>query len=352
MKSEKTYQLKKSILILLLSLSLNLFGQSAEDYNEMGLKSDSLGKYQDAIKHFSKAIELAPEMGTAWYNRGGVRMKLKQYSLAVVDFNKSILLDNENWDAYFNRALAYRYTYNYQFALADIGIYISHYPDDYQAIAERSELAMEMSEWSVAEKDLKLLLPISDASYFIASKLITVYLKQKKYAEAESLVTSFITTSGDNSDYYYDRAMIRNNAGNYQGSLDDCNLVLLKSPDNFIAQALKADNYFFLKDFEQAESIYESLYKKDTSNADLMADYGHCLLQTNKFLVAEQLLTKSIRLKGQNLAYAYLGRGLARFNLNKGQEACSDWQRSLMLGESKADEYLHKYCTDTKQHNE
>lgn len=344
----------RRFLILLFGglLMSGLCAQTPEKYVSMGLISDSMGKYNEAIGYFSKAIEQAPELSTAWYNRGGVRMKLKSYSLAVVDFNKAILLDTANWDAYFNRSLAYRYTYNYQFALADLNIYLQHYPNDLGAINERADLAIEMSEWPQAESDLKRLIKATGDSYLLTSRLVTVYVKQKKYTQAESLLTNNIVSNPDNLSYYYDRAIVRNYAGNYQGSIEDCNFILLKIPNDAQSLALKADNYFFLKDFNEAEDLYEDLFKKDTLNADLMADYGHCLLQTGKYTLAEQLLTRSIRLKGNNLAYAYLGRGIARFNLNRGQEACGDWQRSLTLGEAKANDYLKQYCSDQKQHNE
>jgi hypothetical protein len=60
--------------------------------------------------------------------------------------------------------------------------------------------------------------------------------------------------------------------------------------------------------------------------------------------MADSMLTKSILLKGDNPAYAYLGRGIARLNLNRGDEACADWFKSKMLGEKKAEEYIKNNC--------
>jgi len=98
------------------------------------------------------------------------------------------------------------------------------------------------------------------------------------------------------------------------------------------------------KDFEGASVIYTDLLSSDTMNASLKADYGHCLLQMEKYELADSILTSAIRMKNDAPAYAYLGRGIARQNLGKGQEACDDWHKSKMLGEKRAALYLEKFC--------
>ena len=49
-------------------------------------------------------------------------------------------------------------------------------------------------------------------------------------------------------------------------------------------------------------------------------------------------------MKNDTPAYAYLGRGIARMKLDKGDEACQDWEKSLKLGEKKAQKYLEEFC--------
>jgi tetratricopeptide (TPR) repeat protein len=63
-----------------------------------------------------------------------------------------------------------------------------------------------------------------------------------------------------------------------------------------------------------------------------------------RYQEAETVLTRSIRSRNDAPAYAYLGRGLARYNLGLGDKACEDWSKSLRLGEGRAKAYLESHC--------
>lgn len=310
----------------------------------MGLSEDSAGNYTKAIDYFSRAIEQEPALAVAWYDRGVSRMNARQYSLAVVDFNKCIYLDTSLTEAWYNRHLAYRYTSNYQFALADVSYYLDRFPADTQARIDRYNLAAEMKEWDVAEKDLKWIIAGSREPLVFQEALARLYLKMEKHEAAEKLYDNMLSEHPDDPSVLLGRAYLRNHMEKFEASMEDINMYLLRMPRDKDALKLKADNFFFMKDFASASAIYGNLLQTDTLNAGLMADYGHCLLQQKKYAEAETVLTRAIRQKNDAPAYAYLGRGLARYNLGRGQEACEDWQKSKMLGEVRALTYLEQYC--------
>jgi Tfp pilus assembly protein PilF len=99
-----------------------------------------------------------------------------------------------------------------------------------------------------------------------------------------------------------------------------------------------------MKDYVSAADLYATLLQSDTGNANLLADYGQCLLQLEKYTDAEIILTRALKMKNASPAYTYLGRGLARVKLQKGNEACEDWEKSYKLGEKAALKYLETYC--------
>ncbi len=324
---------------------INVAAQPVVELVERGLKADSAGKYTEAIKLFDQAIALEPALAVLWYNRGVSRMHLKNYSLAVVDFNKTLYLDTAFIDAYYNRSLAYRYTGNYQFALADISTFIQANPNDISFLADRAELAIEIKEWDVAEKDLLQLRNafLDDSEY--AMMLLEVYQQTKKHQAALDVLNAEILRHPEYDFLYISRANVYHNMENYEKSLDEINIFLLNQPQNTTAIKLKADNYFYLKRFQEAAGIYDDLLLKDTANSNLLADYGHCLLQLGQYKKADSILTRSIRSRNESPAYAYLGRGIARFNLGLGNEACEDWWKSSRLGEARAAEYLKNNCS-------
>jgi tetratricopeptide (TPR) repeat protein len=318
--------------------------QTVEELISSGINYENNGEHSKAIASFTKAIELEPALAVAWYNRGVSRIASKQYSLAVVDMNKTIYLDTAFIDAYYMRYVAYVNTKNYQFALADLSFYLDKFPNDTQAHYEKYELLVTLEEYDEASAELNWLIKNTKAALVFREALADIKTKQGKHGEAERIYTELLNEFPSEKSYYLSRAYARNKNANYTASMDDINLYLLNQPKDKEARKLKADNFFFMNDFSSAMVIYESLLSADTLNSGLVADIGHCLLQLNRFNDAEVILTKAIRMKNDAPAYAYLGRGIARMKLEKGDEACQDWEKSLKLGEKKAQKYLEEYC--------
>jgi tetratricopeptide (TPR) repeat protein len=321
--------------------------QTAEQWVQKGIQSEKSGDSKNALECYSQAIKAEPGLPTAWYNRGVARIKLKQYSLAVVDLNKCILLDTGFHEAYFNRALALWRTGNLQFAITDITGYIIHYPAHAEAREMRYMIATEAEDWELAITDLKWRVDhklIENAETLLA----VLYEKAGKTDEAVLHMEKALSITPDDIMLRLDAASMFQRIGKYQRSMEFLNRILLDEPasESLLTevQHLKADNYFYLKEYALAADIYTTLLQQDTGNANILADYGHCLLQQEKYTDAEIVLSRALRMKNTAPAYAYLGRGLTRLKLGKGEEACADWEKSYKLGEKAAKKYLDTYC--------
>ena len=66
-----------------------------------------MGKYEEALQYFDKALQLEKEEPLTLNNRGFTRYKLNDLTGALEDINKSISLYPSNAFAYKNRALVY-----------------------------------------------------------------------------------------------------------------------------------------------------------------------------------------------------------------------------------------------------
>ncbi len=321
--------------------------QTPEECLIRGKQAEDAGDYKYAVEYYSMAIKAEPALATAWFNRGVARIKLKQYSLAVVDLNKCILIDTGFKEAYFSRALSLWRTGNLQFAITDISQYISYFPALKEAREMRYLIAVEAEDWDLAIQDLKWRARHSPEGN-IDARLAALYEKAGKTEDAAYYMENALSLNPDDGILQLEAASMFQRIGKYQRSMDLLNRLLLN--EDVIesvkqeVQHLKADNYFFLKDYGSAADIYITLLQNDTANANLMADYGHCLLQQEKYTEAEIVLTRALKMKNMSPAYAYLGRGLARIKLERGTEACEDWEKSFKLGEKAAKKYLDSYC--------
>ena len=77
------------------------------------------GQYPDAIRDFTKVVEISPKVYQAWYNRGYAYYYDRQPELAIHDFDRALELNPGYAQGYFMRALAYRQTKHEASALAD-----------------------------------------------------------------------------------------------------------------------------------------------------------------------------------------------------------------------------------------
>ena len=59
----------------------------------VGRTDQSEERYQQAIEHYTKAIQLDPQMARAYYNRGNAESNLSNYKEALKDYSKAIQLD-------------------------------------------------------------------------------------------------------------------------------------------------------------------------------------------------------------------------------------------------------------------
>ena len=76
---------------------------SASDFYQMGLESKDNKDWGDAVKHFTKAIELDPEHAGAYYNRGAAYYWLDMFDESISDCAKSIDLNPDNIEAYYSK---------------------------------------------------------------------------------------------------------------------------------------------------------------------------------------------------------------------------------------------------------
>ncbi len=84
--------MKNLFLLAVLLVSYTSFGQTAEEYFELGTLEESKNNYEAAIKAFSNALKIDTEYTEAYYMRAKLLYDEDQYQDAIKDLDKAILL--------------------------------------------------------------------------------------------------------------------------------------------------------------------------------------------------------------------------------------------------------------------
>lgn len=137
-----------------LTETIKLNPDDYDAYNMRAIAYSELNKYDEAIKDFSKCIEIK-QIPEAYYNRGAAYFAKGEFKIALDDFTQCLKLSPDNIKALYKRALCYYNTENYQASLKDFNKYIANYSIDYRAYYERALTKIMLKMTEEACKDLK-----------------------------------------------------------------------------------------------------------------------------------------------------------------------------------------------------
>lgn len=106
--------------LLIIGHTLQLNDRTWVAYNSRDNAYKVKGAYDQAIRNYSKVIELKQDDPRAFINRGNANNGKGNYDLAIRDYTKAIELNPDYGDAYYNRAIEYYRLKAYDQAWADV----------------------------------------------------------------------------------------------------------------------------------------------------------------------------------------------------------------------------------------
>lgn len=111
--------------------------------------------YEKAIKHYTKALELSPQLAAAYNNRGNAYIKIRELEHAIRDYNKAIELNPADANTYHNRGNAYLVKREFEHAILDYNKAIElNSPNISMIHYFRGISRLILKEWAEAESDL------------------------------------------------------------------------------------------------------------------------------------------------------------------------------------------------------
>ena len=66
---------------------------TAEEWNDKGIALSRLGRYEEALDAYNKALEINPQYAKAWYNKGDALYVLNRYEETLEAYEKAVKLD-------------------------------------------------------------------------------------------------------------------------------------------------------------------------------------------------------------------------------------------------------------------
>ena len=186
-------------------MSAVLYSQDHVFYNNRGIDYGEEGKYDLAIKDFTKAIDLKPDYALAYNNRGAVYRSKGEHDLAIEDCNKAIQLKPDYAEPYSNRGSAYRNKGEIDRAIEDYGIAIQLKPNFVEAYYNLGIAYYEKGDFDRAIKNYNKAINLNSELFHPYYNRGNVYLQKGDFVKAIEDYSKAIELNSELGEAYNNR---------------------------------------------------------------------------------------------------------------------------------------------------
>lgn len=228
------------------------FYENAELYNYRGLFALEDMNFIEAIKDFSKALNLdkrnaryAYNLGNAYFYNGWIKEAVKSYLDAVC-------LAPEILDYRYSLAYLYYQTKAYDKAQNEVDYILEQDADHYPTRVLNAVLKFQNRDYLGAKNDLELLIAIKKDDFAITS-LVKVYEELQMFEKAEQLIKPLIENSPESLQYKYEYAEILVSEKKFDESLAFIEKIIAENENYLPVYELAARAAFNKNDLESTK---------------------------------------------------------------------------------------------------
>ncbi len=269
---------------------------SAIFWNNKGSTLDNLGKYDDAIYCYNKALELDPLYTDAWYNKGLALKNMEKYDDAIYCYNKALELDPLYTDAWSSKGDTY---YNWK-----------RYEEAIKAYDKALDLDPNNPEYWNDKGD--------------------TYYNWKRYEEAIKAYDKALDLDPNNKSYFYNKGLTLKNMGRCTQSLDFYDKALELDPNNSNCWNSKGIALTSLYNYEDAIKAYDKALELDPNNKYSWYNKGDIFRKKGRYIEAIEYYDNALKIDS-DYKPAWNNKGLAFNKLKRYEEAIKAYDKALDL---------------------
>ena len=239
---------------------------TAEDYFSWGVTFHQQGEYEKARNHYTKALELNPQLAEAYYNRGFAKSASGDHQGAIADYTKALEYNPQLAEAYNNRGNAKDALGDYQGAIADYTKALEYNPQSADGYYNRGNVKSASGDYQGAISDYTKALEYNPQLAEAYNNRGNTKDALGDYQGAIADYTKALEYNPQSAETYNNRGNVRDASGDYQGAIADyteaieCNPQYAKAYYNRgNAKRASGDQAGAKEDWDRAREIDPSL---------------------------------------------------------------------------------------------
>ena len=297
-----------------------------------------------AIQHYSKALDLNPQIAEAYSNRGIAYGDKGDYPHAIENFNKAIELKPDYPDAYNNRGTAYREIGNLDRAIEDCDTAIQLQPGLTQAYNNRGNAYKDKGDYPHAIEDFNKAIELKPDYAEAHSNRGLTYKNKGEYTQAIKDLDAAIQLNPNFAEAYNNRGNIYMKKGEVDCAIEDYTEAIERNPEFAMAYSNRGSAYADTGDFDRAIEDYTEAIELRPDFVDAYYNRGTAFQRKNLIARAIEDYTKAIQLK-PDCTNAYNNRGAAFSEKGDFDRAIEDYTKAIDLNPNYAGAYNNRGVT-------
>lgn len=200
-------------------------------HNNLGNCYEVKGDYDQAIKHYTNAIEAHPNYPESYYNRGKSYGTKGDYDQAIRDYDKAIELEPAYSAAYNSRGAAYETKDNYDQAIQDYNKAIEFMPSNEDAYCNRGNAYSRKGNHDLAIRDFDKAIELKPELAVAYNIRGNSYGAKGNYDQAIRDYSKAIQLQTDNARFYNNRGAVYSIKGDFPLAIQDCDKAIGLMPN-------------------------------------------------------------------------------------------------------------------------
>lgn len=271
--------------------------ENPQAWFDLGFAQGRLGKTANSITAYRKAVELSPKWFEAQQNLGLALAKSGDLAAAAGALKIAVTLKPTNGGqqalsrAWLSLAQVTEASQP-QEALTAYQKSLELDPTDSEAQIGAARLTDRSGNTAAAEQQyLKLAEAGNQES---VERLVTLYIQQKRYADAETWLRKYMAANPGNAAAQTQMGKLLAAEGKTQDAIAALEPAYKASPDPALARELAA-LYLQAKQYDAASALLAELTAQNPADAQLHLDYGQALVHQHKYPEAQAELLKALQ---------------------------------------------------------
>lgn len=191
----------------------------------------AVGAYDEAIRHFSLAMEMDPNYSEYYNDRGNVYLKMGLFAEACADYHKAIELSPPYQEVYTNLGQCYRRMERWEDAIRAYSLALDLDPKQALALAGRGQCHDALGRLAAAEADYSASLAIDPNQWELLANRAVVFYSNGDLAASLADLDRAVALNPNNADLYQNRAVALADLGRSAEAARDLETYLRLQPE-------------------------------------------------------------------------------------------------------------------------